>query len=83
MPPIGRSPHLPGAIAFDFADGIARRTLHVVALVGDVTALELNRGWLSNYRAVGCRLIAGQNQISSHFPWNPLMRYRALDGAAI
>ena len=76
MPSVGSSHHLPGAIAFNFAGSIARWTLDIVALMGDVTVLEPYRGRCGNYRAVGCRLIARQNQISSHFPWDPVVLLR-------
>jgi ferredoxin-like protein FixX len=48
MSPILGSHHSTRTVAFDFAGCLACRTFHIVALVGDDTAFELNRGGLGN-----------------------------------
>ena len=66
MATIGSGHYLTGTIAFDFASGVACRTLSVVALMGNVTATELDRGWVGKYRAVRGGLVTVKDQITLH-----------------
>jgi hypothetical protein len=66
MSPIRGSHHLTRTVAFDFAGCLTRRTLHIVALVGDVTAFELNRGGLGDDRSVRGGLVAVEDQVTLH-----------------
>jgi hypothetical protein len=58
--------HLAGAVALDFACRVARWARYAIALMCDILPAQLNRGRRSLDRAVSCRLVAVQNQISFH-----------------
>jgi hypothetical protein len=66
MPSVRCSHHLAGAVAFNLARRIAGRARYIVAFVCNILPAQFNRGWRSLNRAVSCRLVAIQDQISFH-----------------
>jgi len=58
--------HLAGAVASDFPRRIAGRTHYLVAFVGNVFSVQLNRGRRRLHGTVSCRLVAVQK--SEIFP---------------
>ena len=71
-PKVGRSDaircrhHLAEVVALDFACRVAGWAGHAIALMCNTPSPQLNRGRRSVDRAVSCRLIAIQDQISLH-----------------
>lgn len=55
-----------GTITSDLSGGMARRALHVVPLMGNITTFEPDRGGLGDHRAVRRGFIAVKDQVAFH-----------------
>jgi len=66
MSTVGSGHHLTRTVTFDFAGRITCRALHIIALVGDVMAIELDRGWEGKYRSVRGSFVAVEYQVTLH-----------------